>query len=77
MGGSKSRLFFFFGLAPRWETFFEVDLSDSRPIQFGPVVNYGENRRRFVRDIFEFGARGRSSVRYGTRLGDLKNKQHT
>ena len=22
-----------------------------------------------------FGARGRSSVRYGTRLGDLKNKQ--
>jgi hypothetical protein len=24
-----------------------------------------------------FGARGRSSVRYGTRLGDLKNKQPT
>ena len=24
-----------------------------------------------------FGARGRSSVRYGTRLGDLKNKQST
>ena len=24
-----------------------------------------------------FGARGRSSVRYGTRLGDLKNKHST
>ncbi len=24
-----------------------------------------------------FGARGKSSVRYGTRLGDLKNKQST
>jgi hypothetical protein len=30
-----------------------------------------------VRVRRHFGARGMSSVRYGTRLGDLKNKQST
>jgi len=36
-----------------------------------------EGPRAPVARVATFGARGRSSVRYGTRLGDLQNKQPT
>ena len=40
-------------------------------IQYSVIYGWG------VRVHRHFGARGMSSVRYGTRLGDLKNKQST
>ena len=47
-----------------------VDLASAA----GSSVRAGSHQSQY-RDTF--GARGMSSVRYGTRLGDLKNKQST